>query len=60
MNKQESTNPEPRTTGSTQQVSALELRSCDLFRNHDRVFIDHEGCQYVLSITRQGKLILTK
>jgi hemin uptake protein HemP len=36
------------------------LRSRDLFGNARRVIIDHEGREYCLLITRQGKLILNR
>ncbi len=35
-------------------------RSRDLFREGRRVHIEHGAGTYVLQITRQGKLILTK
>ncbi|KAA3625453.1 MAG: hemin uptake protein HemP [Proteobacteria bacterium] len=35
-------------------------RSLDLFRGQTRILIEHGGSTYVLQITRQGKLILTK
>jgi len=31
-----------------------------LFAGQKRLIIEHEGVDYVLQITRQGKLILTK
>ena len=36
------------------------LSSQDLFGSATRVHIEHRGCAYLLQITRQGKLILTK
>ncbi|MES9852813.1 MAG: hemin uptake protein HemP [Candidatus Thiodiazotropha sp. LLP2] len=36
------------------------MHSCDLFRNQQRIEIEHRGEIYRLQITRQGKLILTK
>ena len=36
------------------------LRSKDLFGSARRVIIDHEGREYCLLITRQGKLILNR
>ncbi|MET0048515.1 MAG: hemin uptake protein HemP [Sedimenticola sp.] len=36
------------------------LNSRELFAQHNQVMIDHLGERYVLRITRQGKLILTK
>lgn len=34
--------------------------SNDLFQGKTRILIEHGGSSYVLQITRQGKLILTK
>lgn len=36
------------------------LSSKDLFGPATRLRIDHGDCEYLLQITRQGKLILTK
>jgi hemin uptake protein HemP len=36
------------------------LSSKDLFGPTTRLRIEHGGCEYLLRITRQGKLILTK
>ena len=36
------------------------LSSKDLFGTATRLRIEHGGCEYLLQITRQGKLILTK
>ena len=45
----------------TQPGSSLRrLNSTELFAGLARVVIEHEGSAYVLQITRQGKLILTK
>ncbi|MBT3023211.1 MAG: hemin uptake protein HemP [Candidatus Thiodiazotropha sp. (ex Lucina aurantia)] len=38
----------------------LRLSSSMLFQGHNRLLIEHQGCEYRLQITRQGKLILTK
>lgn len=40
--------------------SPRRLCSNELFAGHSRLFIEHEGGDYLLQITRQGKLILTK
>ena len=45
------------------QDSAETLRrinSTELFAGKKQVFIEHEGHEYVLRLTSQGKLILTK
>jgi len=39
---------------------APRIRSRDLFGSARRVIIDHDGRQYCLLITRQGKLILNR
>jgi len=36
------------------------FRSRELFGNSRRVVIDHEGKEYFLLLTRQGKLILNR
>jgi len=36
------------------------VNSQELFGKHNRVRIKHQGIEYLLQITRQGKLILTK
>jgi hemin uptake protein HemP len=36
------------------------IRSHELFDGQNRVRIVHEGVEYLLQITRHGKLILTK
>jgi hemin uptake protein HemP len=50
--------PSPR-----KQVSSCEaprLNSAELFQGQNRLVIMHQGGEYRLQITRQGKLILTK
>jgi hemin uptake protein HemP len=36
------------------------LDSSELFGSHRQVVIGHNGCRYVLRITKHGKLILNK
>jgi hemin uptake protein HemP len=36
------------------------IRSADLFGTGKRLRIEHQGLEYLLQITRQGKLILTR
>ena len=36
------------------------VEASTLFGNHRQVVIGHNGCRYVLRITRHGKLILNK
>lgn len=40
--------------------SPRRLCSNELFAGHSRLLIAHDGVDYLLQITRQGKLILTK
>jgi len=40
--------------------SPRRLRSHELFAGHSRLLIEHDGVEYLLQVTRQGKLILTK
>jgi len=42
------------------EPSAPVLASADVLRGHKAVAITHNGTQYRLQTTRQGKLILTK
>ncbi len=41
-------------------LAQTRLRSSDLFNGHQQLCIEHEGEVYVLRITKQRKLILTK
>ncbi|SFH51555.1 Hemin uptake protein HemP [Nitrosospira sp. Nsp14] len=54
----------PETTVDKQKVVMLDrnkrLYSDSLFSHGDEVFIQHQGEQYRLRRTRNGKLILTK
>ena len=43
-----------------EEAAPPRLRSRDLFGSARRVIIDHEGREYCLLITRQGKLILNR
>ncbi|MES9961732.1 MAG: hemin uptake protein HemP [Sedimenticola sp.] len=54
--------PDNRTPGSTidSGTETPLLNSRELFAQHNQVMIDHLGVRYVLRVTRQGKLILTK
>lgn len=46
--------------GDDECLSPRRLSSNDLFAGHSRLLIEHDGADYLLQITRQGKLILTK
>ena len=54
----------PETTVDKQKVVMLDrnrrIYSDSLFSHGDEVFIQHQGEQYRLRRTRNGKLILTK
>ncbi len=47
-------------SGDTAYRAARRLPSHELFAGHPRLLIEHEGAEYLLQVTRQGKLILTK
>ncbi|MES9831308.1 MAG: hemin uptake protein HemP [Candidatus Thiodiazotropha sp. DIVDIV] len=49
-----------REKGQLTVKTHSRIHSCDLFRNQQRIEIEHRGEIYRLQITRQGKLILTK
>ncbi len=36
------------------------ISSLDIFQENERIIIEHNGEEYILRITRSGKLILTK
>jgi hemin uptake protein HemP len=48
--------PEPHATWSQRK----RIRTADLMQGAREVIIVHEGEEYILRITRTGKLILTK
>lgn len=48
------------TNGRKDARSVARISSSELFANRDRIIIEHSGEEYVLRITRSGKLILTK
>lgn len=56
----DSTHAQPAARISTQELSADELSSQELFRKSNTVRIDHAGQTYWLRLTRGNKLILTK
>ena len=58
MNQEEYSAPRPPDDNANK--TPKRLASHDLFGSGQRVEIIHGGQVYVLQITRQGKLILTK
>lgn len=52
--------PVPSRTTDTKEHPPHRLTTHDLFGSAHRVEILHNGQVYVLQVTRQGKLILTK
>jgi hemin uptake protein HemP len=46
--------------GKSSGRSIRRLCSHELFAGQSRLLIEHDGIEYLLQITRQGKLILTK
>jgi hemin uptake protein HemP len=51
--------PSPPVAGTTHAALARRVRSEDLFRGVREIVIEHDGRQYQLRITQNGKLILT-
>ena len=54
------TTPPALTPVSPNNASCPRLLSVDLFKGSTVVEIDHAGQRYLLRITRENKLILTK
>jgi hemin uptake protein HemP len=54
--------PEKNLKYSTKENNTLPLRilSSDILKDHRRLIIEHNGEEYILRITRSGKLILIK
>lgn len=46
--------------GSSNDPKPQVISSTDIFGKSSFVYIEHEGQQYILRITRENKLILTK
>lgn len=42
------------------RAAAPVIETSELFGPHKQVVIGHNGCRYVLKITRTGKLVLNK
>ncbi len=51
---------DPKSTPPPSSATPPRLDSETLFAGASVVLIQHQGCEYRLQITRQGKLILTK
>jgi hemin uptake protein HemP len=54
------THPSPPTSQREEEHPPRRLHSRELLDGGSRLVIAHGGCDYVLRITRRGKLILTK
>mgnify|MGYP000969086294 CR=1 FL=1 len=52
--------PDRQDGGDSAEQPRAPLTSRELLGNQREVRIEHEGSQYVLRATRNGKLILTK
>jgi len=52
--------PDRHDGGDSAEQPRFPLTSRELLGNQREVRIEHEGSQYVLRATRNGKLILTK
>ncbi|MBV2121663.1 MAG: hemin uptake protein HemP [Candidatus Thiodiazotropha sp. (ex Ctena orbiculata)] len=49
-----------RTKQADNNQSIPRISSEELLKGQSRLIIEHQGSEYILNITRQGKLILTK
>jgi hemin uptake protein HemP len=52
--------PKPAGASASVPPDAPVVEASTLFGPHRQVVIGHNGCRYVLRITRHGKLILNK
>ena len=52
--------PCPNAVSASVPPDAPMVEASTLFGSHRQVVIGHNGCRYVLRITRHGKLILNK
>ncbi|HEY5732393.1 MAG TPA: hemin uptake protein HemP [Methyloceanibacter sp.] len=52
--------PEGNAVSASVPPDAPMVEASTLFGSHRQVVIGHNGCRYVLRITRHGKLILNK
>jgi hemin uptake protein HemP len=50
----------PAAAAKQERWSPPRISSTELFAGQLRLLIEHQGVEYLLQITRQGKLILTK
>jgi len=60
MSQQNDQTNTPRESILPAMQPLRRLSSNELFDGKSRVVIEHGGIEYLLQITRQGKLILTK
>lgn len=60
MNGHESNTHDIHASETNSGRAVRRLRSQELFAGHSRLLIAHDGVEYLLQVTRQGKLILTK
>jgi len=60
MSNQETKDQMDQQSINRRESELPKLASSDLFKTHKQVIIVHEGNEYLLRVTRQGKLILTK
>lgn len=51
---------EPQNDGGQRKLPAPRIRSDALFGDHDRIVIEHRGQDYLLLITRNGRLLLNR
>lgn len=60
MNQSLKSKPEVDVAGAKSFVRSRRWKSSELFCGQRELVIEHEGAEYRLQLTRQGKLILTK
>ncbi len=58
MGKKENTEKQFQTTANKNSLNTIN--SVSLFGDNNYVYIEHDGQKYILRITRENKLILTK
>ena len=52
-------NPAARSRSAPQQIMPARVTSKDLLGKYSELIIEHNGCEYRLRLTQNGKLILT-
>jgi hemin uptake protein HemP len=60
LNSNKHSSPSAQPALPEQRTLPRRLTSAELFAGSDQLVIEHQGAEYQLRVTRQGKLILTK